>query len=131
MSNRCAKALSWGMPYELFWHGPISAYLQYRAADCKRVKEKQEDENRIAWLHGAYIIRAISHSLDGQKSPYPEAPIRPLTPEEEQKRQKMTDMIEKHNEEMRQIQEQQAAKLQDQLIAKAQEAMSHGERTDH
>lgn len=118
------------MPYDLFWHGPISAYLQYQAAYYKRLKEQAQEESRVAWLHGAYITRAIASAFDGKKNPYPQAPVRQLTPEEERKQREMTDMIERHNEQTRQIQEQQAIKLQQQLIAKTQEAISHV-GTDH
>lgn len=119
------------MPYDLFWHGPISAYLQYRAAYYKRLKEHEKDLNRAAWYNGAYVSRAIASSFDSKKNPYPKSPIRRLTPEEERKRQATADMIEKHNVEMRQIQQEQAIKLQKQLDAQKAEAISHGGRTDH
>jgi hypothetical protein len=113
------------MPYELFWHGPISAYLQYRAAYYKR----QRDENRVAWLHGAYITRAIASAFDSKKNPYPEKPIVPLTPEQEKKKQEMDDMISAHNSKMQEIEEQNAVKLQRQLEEKV--AKKHGGRADH
>lgn len=114
------------MPYDLFWHGPISAYLQYRAAYFKRERDRQEQENRVAWLNGAYVTRAIAACMPESKAPYPQKPIVPLTPEQEEKRQKMENMIAEHNEKMRKIQEQSAVKLQQSLIAKAQEAKPHG-----
>ncbi|WP_312694120.1 hypothetical protein [Caproiciproducens sp.] len=110
------------MPYELFWHGPISAYLQYRAAYYKR----QEETNRVAWLHGAYITRAIAACAPHSKAVYPDRPIVPLTPEQEERRQQMEDMIAEHNEQMRQIQERQAIEFQQKLM----EANFHG-GTDH
>ena len=60
------------------------------------------------------------------KSPYPEKPIVPLTREQEEKRQKMEDMIAEHNEQMREIQEQSAAKFQQKIISQMAEAKSHG-----
>jgi hypothetical protein len=110
------------MPYGLFWHGPISAYLQYRAAYCKKQKEK----NHVAWLHGAYITRAIASVFDGKKNPYPQKLIMPLTQEQEEKRQALEDQIAKHNAKMRKIQEQQASKFQRKLSAQITEAKSHG-----
>lgn len=114
------------MPYELFWHGPISAYLQYRAAYYKRLKEQQENENRIAWLHGAYITRAIAACMPKSKAPYPGKPVIPLTPEQQKKRQQMEDMIAEHNEQMQKIQERKAIEFQQKLM----EANIHG-GTDH
>lgn len=110
------------MPYELFWHGPISAYLQYRAAYYKRLKERQEEINQVAWRNGAYITRAIASAFDGRKNPYPSKPIIPLTPEQEEKRQQTEDMIAEHNEQMRKIQERQALEFQQKLM----EANFHG-----
>jgi hypothetical protein len=113
------------MPYELFWHGPISAYLQFRAAYYKRLEEQKEEANRVAWLNGAYVSRAIGSAFGGSKSPYPSEPIKPnkpLTPEQEHKQQEMADAIQEHNEQMRKIKEQQAAKLQLKLM----EANSNG-----
>lgn len=115
------------MPYELFWHGPISAYWQYRAAYYKHLKET----NRVAWLHGAYITRAIAACLPDSKTPYPESPIVPLTPEQKEKRQATADAIAEHNAKMREIREQGAIQLEQQLEAKMAEANLHGERTDH
>jgi hypothetical protein len=114
------------MPYELFWHGPISAYLQYRAAYYKNQKDQQEEANYVAWLHGSYITRAIAHSLDSKKNPYPQRPIVPLTPEQEEKRQALEDQIAEHNAKMRKIQEQSAAEFQQKIISQMAEAKSHG-----
>lgn len=114
------------MPYKLFWHGPISAYLQYAASHELQAR----DENRVAWLNGAYITRAIASAFDGQKHPYPEKPIVALTPEQEEKRQKTEDVIAEHNEKMQKIEERAAIKLQQKLIAEA-EAKAHGGRADH
>lgn len=119
------------MPYDLFWHGPISAYLQYRAAYYKNLKDRQEETNRVAWLHGAYITRAIAACMPKSKSTYPEKPIVPLTPEQEEKRQALEDKIAEHNARMREIQEQNAAKFQKKMISQMAEAKSHGGRTDH
>lgn len=118
------------MPYELFWHGPISAYLQYRAAYYKRQKDQQEETNRVAWLHGAYITRAIAACMPKSKVQYPEKPIVPLTPGQEEKRQQMADAVAEHNAKMREIREQAAIKLQRQLESQMVEAKSHG-GTDH
>lgn len=114
------------MPYDLFWHGPISAYLQYRAAYLKRQDEQQESKNCIAWLHGAYMTRAIAACMPNSKVTYPEQPIVSLTPEQEEKRQQTEDMIAQHNEQMRKIQERQALEFQQGLM----EANSYG-RADH
>lgn len=114
------------MPYELYWRGPLNAFLIY--AEKARLQAGQE--NRVAWLHGAYITRAIGSAFDGQKHPYPQQPIAQLTPEQEEKRRQTEDVIAEHNEKMREIREQGAIKLQRQLEAKIAEAKSHG-GTDH
>lgn len=101
------------MPYDLYWRGPLNALLIY----AEKARLEAERENRIAWLNGAYVSRAIANVLDGKKQPYPKEPIRQLTPEQERKRQETADMIAEHNEQMRQIQEEQAIKLQKQLEA--------------
>ena len=108
------------MPYDLFWHGPISAYFQYRAAHFKQLKEHEEDVNRVAWRNGAYITRAIAACMPKSKVSYPEKPIVPLTPEQEERRQALEGQIAVHNEQMREIQEQAAIKLQQKLSEQMQ-----------
>jgi hypothetical protein len=115
------------MPYDLYWHGPISAYLQYAASH----ELQKRNENYVAWLHGAYITRAIVACAPNSKSSYPEKPIVPLTPEQEKKRQEMEDAIAEHNAKMQEIREQSAIKFQRKLEAQMAEANLHGGRTDH
>ncbi|HEX3038149.1 MAG TPA: hypothetical protein VHO94_04050 [Oscillospiraceae bacterium] len=105
------------MPYDLFWHGPLSAYLQFRAANTLNKKERSDNLNYLAWLVGIYSIRA-KVALHG-KEEYPEEPIKPkpkLTPEQEEEHQKTVDAIQNHNEEMRKLKEKQAAEFQQQIL---------------
>ena len=72
-----------GMSYDEYWHSNDPQILwEYLEADRLR----QERENNIAWLHGAYMLRAISSTvLNAMRKPgtpplddYPERPI-PIT----------------------------------------------------
>lgn len=108
------------MPYELFWHGPLSAFFQYRAAYLIKEKEKTEEQNRVAWLNGVYISQAVASVLS-EKSKYPDEPIkqkRRLTPEEQEKAEKMNAAIVEHNEKMRKLKEQKLIEFQQKLLGK-------------
>lgn len=118
------------MPYDLFWHGPLSAFFQYRAAYIMREKENQEQQNRLAWLNGVYVTHAVGVALGGGK--YPKEPIKPqkqLTPEEQIKQEEMNAAIIEHNEKMRAIKERKARELQEKLIRKAE--VNESGRTDY
>lgn len=111
------------MPYELYWRGPLSTFLIY----VEKARLESQKENRVAWLHGAYITRAITSAFSTEEHPhpYPQGPIVQLTPKQEEKRQAMEDAIAEHNEKMREIREQSAAKLQQKLRVQMSEVKSH------
>lgn len=106
------------MPYELFWHGPISAYLQFRAAHDKREKETIEEQNRVAWLNGAYIKRALEATyhlfnmhVKPSANPYPPEPLKPqkqLTQEEKEQQRRIIDKCRETNEKIARILEAKA-----------------------
>lgn len=47
--------LAMGMTYEQFWEQDCSLVIPYR----KAWQIRQENENRLAWLHGMYIYEAL------------------------------------------------------------------------
>lgn len=101
------------MPYDLFWHGPISAFFIY--ADKNRLEKENQRNNSldIAWLVGDYVrlamldvYKAYNPLIDGKKSPnypYPQKPYRPpkpLTDEEKAERKMLTDKMKRVNAEL-------------------------------
>lgn len=97
------------MPYDLYWRGPLSALLIY----AEKARLEAERYNYRAWLSGRYMCEALQSVYhlfnpmirsESPKHPYPSEPFKPKKPvskEQEQKRQEMTDMILKHNEKIR------------------------------
>lgn len=101
------------MPYELFWHGPISAYFIY--ADKYRL-EKENQRNEMldkAWLIGDYVGHAmrsvyklynpLANSEKSPDYPYPQKPYRPqkpITEEEEAERKMLMEKMKKVNAEL-------------------------------
>lgn len=67
-----------GMTYEQYWYGdPLMARAFFEAD-----KLRQERENEIAWLHGAYFLRALDtivgnifRKTGSQLAEYPQKPI--------------------------------------------------------
>lgn len=75
LEKRCSEALSYGMPYELYWHGPLNAFWKYRDKFIIENKRLADERNATAWLNGLYILNAISAVLPkGRK--YPNEPIK-------------------------------------------------------
>lgn len=68
------------MPYELFWHGTLNAYLVYLEKYKLDQKAKSDEINLSAWLTGIYIKHAIASSFS-KTAKYPEKPF-DLTPPE-------------------------------------------------
>ena len=48
--------LAFGMSYEQFWDGDVSAHRAFREAHKIRLRER----NQMAWLQGMYIYEAIA-----------------------------------------------------------------------
>ena len=63
LEEQCAYALSWGMPYSLFWDGPISAFNVYM--EKAKIESLRKDEE--AWMQGMYFMQAIGQSLSTKK----------------------------------------------------------------
>lgn len=47
--------MSYGMSYEAFWDGDVSAHRAYREAERLRLKQHNQD----AWLQGVYFYEAL------------------------------------------------------------------------
>lgn len=80
--------MAMGMTYDEYWYGDV-----HRAKDYyKAYKIWQEQRNEEAWLHGAYVLRALDATVGNafrQKgtspSEYPKQPIgQTLSAQEEQ-----------------------------------------------
>lgn len=64
-------ALTYGVPYELFWHLNPRKLEPFKAA----YQKKLEIDNQNAWLQGQYIRLAVGSVLDGKKCKYPKEPF--------------------------------------------------------
>lgn len=51
----CPHYLAYGMTYEQFWDGDVSAHKAFREAH----KLKLTEQNQLLWLQGAYIYEAL------------------------------------------------------------------------
>lgn len=51
----CPTYMLWGMTYEQYWDGDVSAHKMFKRAAKLRRKQTNED----AWLQGAYIYEAL------------------------------------------------------------------------
>lgn len=69
MDEQCSYALLWGMPYELFWNGPLSAFENYTTKAHLESLQKDRD----AWSLGIYIMDAMAQILSS-KAIYPKEP---------------------------------------------------------
>jgi len=97
------------MPYELYWRGPLSAYFIYAEKARMEFERRQEEMNSRAYLNGLYTREAllsVYHVFNPYAGnnpkifPYPSKPIKPkkpLTPEQERKKEKVSEMIKEHN----------------------------------
>lgn len=83
LDEQCAYALSWGMPYSLFWNGPIEAFEIYR--EKAKIESFRKDEE--AWANGHYMIRAIVEALNPKSKAYPQKPLLVLHEERERQNQ--------------------------------------------
>lgn len=66
------------MTYEQYWNGDVWMVEAFRESD----KLRQKRNNELAWLQGAYILRAIDATVGNmarkrgeQPSQYPDAPL--------------------------------------------------------
>ncbi len=102
-------ALTWGMPYDLFWYGPIDAFWIYmKKAELEKEQEKTLSDFE-AWRQGLYFRDALSsvyHIFNAladkncKRIPYPEKPYgykRQLSAEEQETYQNTLDAISAHN----------------------------------
>jgi hypothetical protein len=99
------------MPYELYWRGPLGAFLIY----AEKARLEAERYNYRSWLDGRYTreaLQSVYHLFnpmlraEAPKHPYPSEPFKPPKPvskEQEQRRQEMTDAILKHNQKIREM----------------------------
>lgn len=77
--------LAMGMPYNLFWHGPVEAARAYRKADEIRRKRANEE----LWLSGTYmadaLLSTVGNMFSKKKFTYPAEP-KPITQSEIEER---------------------------------------------
>ena len=98
------------MPYDLFWHGPFSAYSIYAKKSSIEAEQKEKHLLYAAWLYGTYTKRAIEscyklyNPFAGKHDddiPYPKEPLslKPeKTPEEKEERKRLIEKMKKVNE---------------------------------
>ena len=55
-STACPNYIAFGMTYEQYWDGDVSAHRAYLKAHKIRLREK----NQFAWIQGMYVYEAIA-----------------------------------------------------------------------
>ena len=94
MDKLCSQALSWGMPYDLFWLGAMDAVYHYSEKAKLEYELKRKELDLRCWLTGSYTREAILsiyqhlNPMAGKSAkqiPYPEKP-RTMLREDEQKK---------------------------------------------
>ena len=70
------------MPYELYWHGSLNAFWEYREKFIIESKRMAEERNATAWLNGLYIQNAVA-AIFSNKTHYPKEPIKLTEPKTE------------------------------------------------
>ena len=75
--NACPQYMAWGMTWEQYWDGEVTAHKAYRKAKKLQVIE----ENKMAWIQGMYSYEAIANlspalkaGAKGKAKPYPKQP---------------------------------------------------------
>ena len=93
--------MMFGMTYEQFWDGDVSAHKMFRRAAKLRKKQKNEE----AWLQGAYIYEALcaaSSLFRGMKPSRPQSyRDRPYDVFEEERKRREEEEQRAHYEKMR------------------------------
>lgn len=85
----CPLYLLYGMTYEQYWDGDVSAHRTFRKADQLRIKR----QNEMAWIQGAYIYEALCNSASLFRGMKPTRPQKyrsepyDLSEEDKQKRE--------------------------------------------
>lgn len=97
----CPVFMSFGMSYDQYWDGDVSAHKMFRQAAKLRKKQKNED----AWLQGAYIYEALcaaSSLFRGMKPSRPSAyRDKPYDVFEEDRKRREEEEQRAHYEKMR------------------------------
>lgn len=84
----CPYYMMFGMTYEQYWDGDISAHKAYRKRYLLEDEQRKLSQNLSAWLNGLYVARAIGSAFNGKKSAYPKEPIKMFTTMEERREEK-------------------------------------------
>ena len=68
------------MPYDLYWHGSLSAYWIYRKKYKLETKAKADEINIQSWFTGFYVLQAIGSAFS-KTAKYPDKPVELNEPE--------------------------------------------------
>lgn len=68
------SALFIGIPYETFWKLNPATLAAYQEAFDKKAKLEAKERDTVAWLQGAYVMRAVAAAVNS-KNQYPKAPL--------------------------------------------------------
>lgn len=68
--------MMFGMTYDQFWDGDVSAHRMYLQKYRVETEQRMTSENFTAWMNGIYVARAIGSTFNGKKSEYPKEPIK-------------------------------------------------------
>lgn len=80
--------MMFGMTYEQYWDGDVSAHKAYRKRYLLEDEQRKAGLNLSAWLNGLYVARAIGAVLNGKKSAYPKEPDKLFTTMAERREEK-------------------------------------------
>lgn len=102
--DQCRTAVRIGMPWDLFWHGPICAFDVHLEAFNESVKDRQTAQDIQAWNIGQYARQAMQSVFNlfnpfASKSRPPKYPEKPYTVQkEEEARVQAQDRVDRSYE---------------------------------
>lgn len=95
--DACPVYMSFGMSYQDYWDGDVSAHRMYREAH----KQKIVDQNRMLWLQGMYFYEALLDAgryikafSKSKPAPYPDKPYDLFA--EERRRRELKEQRERY-----------------------------------
>ncbi|WP_130862435.1 hypothetical protein [Bacilliculturomica massiliensis] len=102
--DQCRTAVRIGMPWDLFWHGPVYAFEMHLAVFNEKVKDRQMAQDIQAWNIGQYARQAMQSvfhlfnpfAAKARPPRYPEKPF--IVQREEEEKIRAEDRIKRSYE---------------------------------
>lgn len=67
-------ATKYGVPAQMFWQMNPKRLNSWQIQYNERIQDEEDRMDRMAWIIGGYVARAIGAAFNGRKSPYPRMP---------------------------------------------------------